>query len=124
MAPMADLVFLLMIFFLLTSTLVSPNAIKLSLPEAGTKTISKQSTFVYITDSELYYVNKKPVAEKNLKLELSRALIGQSEGVIVMRAQQNVRIKAIVTLIDAVNDMNKLLKTRHKVILATQPKAK
>ena len=50
MASMSDLVFLLLIFFMLTSTLVAPNAIKLLLPNSNSKTMAKQSVTVYIND--------------------------------------------------------------------------
>jgi biopolymer transport protein ExbD len=53
---------------------------------------------------------------------LSQSLIGQNEGVIVLRADKSVPVQYIVTVIDAVNQMNDLLKTKHKVILATKPK--
>ena len=47
---MSDLVFLLLIFFMLTSTLISPNAVKLFLPESNNKTMAKESVTVYIQD--------------------------------------------------------------------------
>ena len=50
MASMSDLVFLLLIFFMLTSTLVAPNAIKLLLPQSNSKTLAKQTITVYINE--------------------------------------------------------------------------
>jgi len=122
MASMSDLVFLLLIFFMLTSTLVSPNAIKLLLPSSSSKTIAKQTTTVYINDQNLFFVNEKPASEANMQQLLTQSLIGQAEGVIVLRADKSVPVQYIVTVIDAVNQMNDLLKTKHKVILATKPK--
>jgi biopolymer transport protein ExbD len=122
MASMSDLVFLLLIFFMLTSTLVSPNAIKLLLPSSSSKTIAKQTTTVYINDLNQFFVNETPASELNMQQLLSQALIGQNEGVIVLRADKSVPVQYIVTVIDAVNQMNDLLKTKHKVILATKPK--
>ena len=49
-SSMSDLVFLLLIFFMLTSTLISPNAVKLFLPESNNKTMAKESVTVYISD--------------------------------------------------------------------------
>lgn len=122
MASMSDLVFLLLIFFMLTSTLVSPNAIKLMLPSSSSKTMAKQTTTVYINDLNQFFVNEVPATDLNLQQLLTQSLIGQTEGVIVLRADRTVPVQYVVTVIDAVNQMNLVLKTKHKVILATKPK--
>lgn len=122
MASMSNLVFLLLIFFVLTSTIVAPNAIKLLLPSGTGQTISKQSTFLYINSQNQFFVNKTPANNQNLQQILSQSLIGQTEGVIVLQVDRNVPMQSFVTVIDAVNQMNKLMKTKHKVILATTPK--
>ena len=122
MASMSDLVFLLLIFFMLTSTLVSPNAIKLLLPSSSSKTMAKQTTTVYINDLNQFFVNEVPATDLNLRPLLTQSLIGQTEGVIVLRADRTVPVQYVVTVIDAVNQMNEVLKTKHKVILATKPK--
>jgi biopolymer transport protein ExbD len=122
LASMTDIVFLLLIFFMLTSTLVSPNAIKLLLPSGSGQTLSKQSTFVYINDQNQFFINDIPATEVNIQQLLTQSLIGQTEGVIVLQFDRTVPMQSFVIVIDAVNQMNKLLKTKHKVILATQPK--
>jgi len=122
MIAVSNIVFLLLIFFILMSTLVSPNAIKLQLPSGSGQIISKQTTTVYINDSNRLFVNKTPATYQNMQQMLSQSLIGQTEGVIVIRADHNVPVQYVVTVIDAVTQMNKLMKTRHKVILATKPK--
>jgi biopolymer transport protein ExbD len=122
MVSVSNLIFLLLIFFLLTSALVSPNAIKLLLPSSSGKIISKQSATVSISDSNHFFVNETPVTETNLQDLLAKSLIGQNDGVIVIRADKTVPVQSIVSVIDVVNEMNKLLRTKHKVILATSPK--
>lgn len=122
MVSVANLVFLLLIFFILTSALVSPNAIKLLLPSSSGKIISKQSATISISDSNKLYVNDTPVTETNLQELLAKSLIGQNEGVIVIRADKTAPVQSIVSVIDVVNQMNKMLGTKHKVILATTPK--
>ena len=122
MASMSDLVFLLLIFFMLTSTLVSPNAIKLLLPSSSSKTIAKQTTTVYINDLNQFFVNETPATDLNMQTLLTQSLIGQTEGVVVLRADRTVPVQYVVTVIDAINQMNELLKTKHKVILATKPR--
>jgi biopolymer transport protein ExbD len=122
MASMSDLVFLLLIFFMLTSTLVAPNAIKLLLPESQSKTMAKQTVTVYINDRYEYFLEERPVSERALVDELIRALLPEAEATVVLRADQTVPIQYIVSLIDAVNVVNERNKTSHKVILATRPK--
>jgi biopolymer transport protein ExbD len=94
----------------------------LQLPSGSGRIISKQTTTLYINDSNQFFVNKTPVSNQNMQQVLSESLIGQTEGVIVIRADHNVPVQYVVTVIDAVTNMNKLMKTRHKVILATRPK--
>ncbi|MCD4680365.1 MAG: biopolymer transporter ExbD [Bacteroidales bacterium] len=120
-ASMSDLVFLLLIFFMLTSTLVAPNAIKLLLPSSHSKTMAKQTLTVYINDQFLYYLNEHQVDENALQDEIDLKLAGQMDGSVVLRADQSVPIQYVVNVIDAVNNINVLYKTKHKVILATKP---
>lgn len=122
MASMSDLVFLLLIFFMLTSTLVAPNAIKLLLPESQSKTMAKQTLTVYINENYEYFLEEKPIGEKALIEELIQALLPEAEATVVLRADQSVPIQYIVSVIDAVNIVNERNNTKHKVILATRPK--
>ena len=62
-SSMSDLVFLLLIFFMLTSTLVAPNAIKLLLPQSNSRTMAKQTVTVYINEKNDYYIGERQVAE-------------------------------------------------------------
>jgi len=122
MASMSDLVFLLLIFFMLTSTLVAPNAIKLLLPQSKSKTLAKQTITVYINDRFEYFVDETRFEEDGLEAELSNKLAGQVDGSVVLRADQSVPVQHVVIVIDAVNNINNRYNTKHKVILATRPK--
>jgi len=121
MASMSDLVFLLLIFFMLTSTLVSPNAIKLLLPSSNSKTMAKQSLTVYIDSNFSYFVDETPVQPEFLVESIGNKLAGQQDASVVLRADQTVPVQYVVTLIDAVNQVNDLTGSAHKVILATRP---
>ncbi len=121
MSSMSDLVFLLLIFFMLTSTLVSPNAIKLLLPSSTSKTMAKQTITVYVNEQYQYFVNETPATLENLQMSMASALAGQSEATIVLRSDRTVPIQYIVNVIDAVNQLNEMMKTKYKVILATKP---
>ncbi|VAW27738.1 hypothetical protein MNBD_BACTEROID07-1399 [hydrothermal vent metagenome] len=122
MASMSDLVFLLLIFFMLTSTLVSPNAIKLLLPSSNSKTMAKQSLTVYINKSRNFFLEDKPVKPSQLEQQIYSKIRADAQATIVLRADKSVPVQDVVTVIDAVNQINTEYKTKHKIILATSPK--
>jgi biopolymer transport protein ExbD len=121
-ASMSDLVFLLLIFFMLTSTLVAPNAIKLLLPSSNSKTMAKQTVTVYINDRYQYFVNENRVSELQLQDRIDNKIAGQIDASVVLRSDKSVPVQYVVSVIDAVNNINRKYNTKHKVILATKPK--
>lgn len=121
-SSMSDLVFLLLIFFMLTSTLVAPNAIKLLLPSSKSKTMSKQTVTVYVDERNQYYVGEEAVVEDNLQEKIYNALGNETEGTVVIRSDKSVAVQYIVNIIDAVNEINKETDNKHKVLLATSSK--
>lgn len=121
-ASMSDLVFLLLIFFMLTSTLVAPNAIKLLLPSSNSKTMAKQTITVYINENYQYFVGESRVGADELGNRLSTGLAGQVEGSVVLRSDKTVPVQYVVNVIDVVNDINQKTNQKHKVILATSAK--
>src|SRR5210317_1134377 len=121
-ASMSDLVFLLLIFFMLTSTLVAPNAIKLLLPSSNSKTMAKQTVTVYINNNYQYFVNENRVSDIQLQDRIDNKISGQIDASVVLRSDKSVPVQYVVNVIDAVNNINKKYNTKHKVILATQPK--
>lgn len=121
MASMSDLVFLLLIFFMLTSTLIAPNAIKLLLPTSESRTMAKQTVTVYLNENFELFLEETPVDIEGLHNGLLQMLVNEEEGSVVLRADQSVPVQYIVSVIDVVNNINSMNRTRHKVILATQP---
>ena len=121
-SSMSDLVFLLLIFFMLTSTLVAPNAIKLLLPSSSSKTMAKQTVTVYINEYFQYYVDETPVTDDELAGTINAKINGQSDATIVLRSDKSVPVQYVVNVIDAVNEINNATEQNHKVILATSPK--
>lgn len=122
MASMSDMVFLLLIFFMLTSTLVAPNAIKLLLPSSQSKTMSKQTVTVYINKARNIYVEDRKVDPANLENVLYGLIRNEQTASVVLRADKTASVQDIVVVIDAVNEINIKHNTKHKVILATKPK--
>ncbi len=121
-ASMSDLVFLLLIFFMLTSTLVAPNAIKLLLPSSKSKTMAKQTITVYIDQNNQYFVGESRVNADELERRLSAGIAGEQEATVVLRSDKTVAVQYVVNVIDAVNEINQKTGQKHKVILATSSK--
>ncbi len=122
MASMSDLVFLLLIFFMLTSTLVAPNAIKLLLPQSSSRTMAKQTVTIYINERLRYYINEDHVPLDALERRIDEKLRGQVNASVVLRSDESVPIQYVVNVIDAVNNINDKYDKKYKVILATRPK--
>ena len=115
MSSMTDIVFLLLIFFMLASTLVTTNAIDILLPKAGGKTENKKSVAVSITKDLNYYIDQKLVGESVLELELKNVLANLEEPTIVLRAEKSVAVENVVKVMDIAN------RNKFKVILAVKP---
>ena len=116
MSSMTDIVFLLLIFFMLTSTLVTVSAIDVLLPKAGGKTENQTSVAVTITKNSSFYINKVKVNAASLERELLSKVGTDKKKTIVIRGDQNVPYKNVMKIIDIAN-RNKL-----KMILAVKGK--
>ena len=114
-ASMTDIVFLLLIFFMIASTLVTTNAIDIVLPKASGKTENKKSTAVSIKADLTYYIDQKRVGESVLENQLITALSQQEEPTIVLRAEKSVPVENVVKVMDIAN------RNKFKVILAVKP---
>lgn len=122
-ASMSDLVFLLLIFFMITSTLVSPNAVKLLLPQSDSKTITKQNVNVYINEDEQFSIDEVPLDASELVDKLIEKLSSEAkDATVVLRADQSVSVQNIVVVIDAINAINDQTGNKYKLILATKAK--
>ena len=115
MSSMTDIVFLLLIFFMLTSTLVSPNALKLLLPNSKSKTLEKQTISVSINKDLDFYINENQVIENNLESELKEILSNQKEPAIILHADKTVDIEHVVKVMDIA------YRNKYKIVLATKP---
>ena len=116
MSSMTDIVFLLLIFFMLTSTLVSPNALKLLLPSSKARTLEKQTISVSITKDITFFINKNKVQEANIEQELKLILDNIDEAAIILHADKTVDIEHVVKIMDIA------YRNKYKIVLATTPK--
>ena len=116
MSSMTDIVFLLLIFFMLTSTLVSPNALKLLLPNSKARTLEKQTISVSITPEIEYYIEDQKFPFDQLENQLKQRLANEQEPAIVLHADKTVDIEFAVKVMDIA------YRNKYKVVLATNPK--
>ena len=119
LASMSDLVFLLLIFFMLASTLVAPNALKLLLPQSNNQTAAKPVTTISITKDLQYYINDegnlRKVNFQEIEPFLKMRYGGKPETYISLYTDRSVPVEQVVKV------MNIARKNEFKLILATAP---
>ena len=115
MSSMTDIVFLLLIFFMLTSTLVSPNALKLLLPSSKAKTLEKQTISISITKDIEFYINENKVAAASIEQELKLLIKNEKEPAIILHTDKTVAIEHVVKVMDIA------YRNKYKIVLATTP---
>ena len=115
MSSMTDIVFLLLIFFMIASTLVTTNAIDILLPTASGKTENKKSTSISIQKDLVFYIDQKEVEVQNLESELLKLLQNETAPTLVLRAEKSVPVDYVVKVMDIAN------RNKFKIILAVNP---
>lgn len=122
MSSMTDIVFLLLIFFLVTSTLINPNALKLLLPKSTNQISAKQQVSISIKHYQkentfTYHINgnQKPVRFDQIEPSIQKLLMNTDDPTFSIYADKSVPIEQVVNL------MNIAKRNKYKVILATAP---
>ncbi|MBQ8225634.1 MAG: biopolymer transporter ExbD [Bacteroides sp.] len=120
MASMTDVIFLLLIFFMITSTMVSPNAIKVLLPQGKQQTSAKPLTRVIIDKELNYYAAFGNDKEQQLTLEalpdfLRQCAAKEPEMYVALYADESVPYREIVKVLNIANE------NKFKMVLATRP---
>ena len=120
MSSMTDIVFLLLIFFMVTSTLIAPNALKLLLPQSNNQTAAKAITTISITSNLKYYINDdsnvKQVSFNEIEPFLKNKYGNGNDDIFIsLHADQTVPISEVVKM------MNIARRNKYKMILATAP---
>ena len=116
MSSMTDIVFLLLIFFMLTSTLVTTNALEIILPSSSAQPLKKQSVSISITEDLRYFVNNESVERLFLDSKLKAIMNQENDVTIVLRASKSIPYEFIVEVMDIA------YKNGYKIVLATQSK--
>ncbi|MCD6332968.1 MAG: biopolymer transporter ExbD [Bacteroidales bacterium] len=116
LSSMTDIVFLLLIFFMITSTMIQPNALKLLLPKSSSQVSAKPITTVSINRDLKYYIERTPIAFSQLESALKVKFDGvpENDRTISLHVEESVPISEVVKVLD-IGRIN-----HYKVILATR----
>jgi biopolymer transport protein ExbD len=115
MSSMTDMVFLLLIFFMLTSTLVTTSALDVILPKSKAQTVKKSTVTVTINPDLQVSVNSDIVDKSVLETAILEAAASDPEAVIILRADESVPTGETVRIMDIA------YRNRIKMVLATDP---
>ncbi|MEN9939323.1 MAG: hypothetical protein RIR61_130 [Bacteroidota bacterium] len=116
MSSMTDLVFLLLIFFMLTSTLVTSSALDVILPKSKAQSVNKASITVTIDKDLNVSVNETVVAMDQVEMQLLTLASQDPEMVVILRADESVPTGETVRIMDIA------YRNRLKLVLATDPR--
>jgi biopolymer transport protein ExbD len=115
MASMTDLIFLLLVFFMLTSSFVTPSGLPVNLPTSKPSKIELQKVSVTVTKDLQYYVNEKKVTKGTLEGEL-KSRLAPGEGSVVLHIDKEVPSEHLVYVAGIATSLEA------KVVVATKPK--
>jgi biopolymer transport protein ExbD len=118
---MSDVVFLLLIFFLITSTMISPNALKLLLPQSNSQVKAKALSSVSIRRGDPFFYldgSARPMQRSELESTLRAKLMGEDDPTISLHADKYCTLEEVVRVMNIAKD------NRWKLILATSPEDK
>ncbi len=111
-----DIMFFLMLFFLIVSTLVNPNVIRLSLPNSkSNSSLAKQPIILSVDKDKVIFVNKQQVNIEDLKSRLNSLLRNMENPTIVLRLDQSLTVQDLVNIMQIGNEL------KIKMVLATVP---
>ena len=113
-SSIADIIFLLLIFFMLTSSFVTPSGLPVNLPTSKTSSIQMQKVNVTITPDLKYYINDKATRVEDLETTLQGLLLGE-EGTVILNVDKSVPVEYLVRVAGIATSLNA------KVSIATKP---
>jgi biopolymer transport protein ExbD len=118
-ASLNDIMFFLLLFFLITSTMATPNVLKLLLPNAKSSTQSvKHPITISVTEDLKYALNNTPIKSDELEPALVKLIAGQPDPTALLKVDKTVQVQNLVDLLDIGNRL------KIKMVLATQASKK
>jgi biopolymer transport protein ExbD len=118
-ASLNDIMFFLLLFFLITSTMATPNVLKLLLPNAKSSTQSvKHPITISVTENLEYAVNNTPVSQEQLEPMITDLIKDQPDPTALLKVDKTVQVQNLVDLLDIGNRL------KIKMVLATHSSKK
>ncbi|MEQ8906796.1 biopolymer transporter ExbD [Ekhidna sp.] len=114
MSSMTDIIFLLLIFFMLTASFITPSGLPVNLPSSKSSEIVMQKVSVTITKDLIYFVNNKRVNRSSLESVL-RTNLTSKEGIVVLHCDATVPVERLVEVAGIATSL------KAKVSIATKP---
>jgi biopolymer transport protein ExbD len=114
MSSMTDVIFLLLIFFMLTASFITPSGLPVNLPTSKSSNIVMQKVSVTISKDLQYYVNDKKISSNRLEMELRNSFEGK-EGLVVLHCDKAVPVEELVKVASIATSLEA------KVSIATKP---
>ena len=114
-SSMTDLMFLLLLFLLIATTLINPNALKLTLPKSSNQLKERPYTTVSVTKDLQFYIDGERVPFANLEAALAIKMAESEDKTISLHSDEGVPIGEIVKVMNIANH------NQYRLILATQP---
>ncbi|KUJ63611.1 biopolymer transporter ExbD [Flavobacterium sp. ANB] len=116
-SSLSDIMFFLLLFFLIISTLANPNVIKMTLPKAkSNEKTNKQLISLSVTEDKKFYIDKEPVDFENLETSLMSKIGADKQQTVVVRIPFNLQVQDLVDVLQIG------VKNNLKFVIATSPK--
>ncbi|MCP2029330.1 MULTISPECIES: ExbD/TolR family protein [Flavobacterium] len=116
-SSLSDIMFFLLLFFLIISTLANPNVIKMTLPKAkSNEKTNKQLISLSVTEDKQFYIDKQPVAFEELETTLMNKIGADKTQTVVVRIPFNLQVQDLVDVLQIG------VKNNLKFVIATSPK--
>lgn len=116
-SSLSDIMFFLLLFFLIISTLANPNVIKMTLPKSKTnEKTNKQYISLSVTEDKKFYIDKEPVAYEELEATLMSKINTQKDQTVIVRIPFNLQVQDLVDVLQIG------VKNNLKFVIATSPK--
>ena len=112
-SSLSDIMFFLLLFFLIISTLANPNVIKMTLPKAKA---NKQFISLSVTEDKKFFIDKQPVTFEALETTLMSKMNVQKDQTVVVRIPFNLQVQDLVDVLQIG------VKNNLKFVIATSPK--
>lgn len=109
-----DIMFFLLLFFLIISTMSNPNVIKLMLPKASaTQQMYKKQITLSVDENKAYFIDKEPIPFDRLEAELQNIFANVEERTVVLRVDKNLAVQDLVDVLElgAKNDIKMVMAT-------------